>query len=111
MPLTFTQPLNPADIDPGGFSVKRWNYQRTGNYGSLEFSVTDPQKKERDKMEVTGAGLSVEGRTVTLKLADLRSANQMLIRFNLFAKDGTELRQDVLHTVHAVVAARAGQVN
>lgn len=106
MPLTFTQPLNPADINPGGFSVERWNYQRTGNYGSLEFSVTDPQKKARDKMEVTGAALSADGRTVTLKLADLKPANQMLIRFNLLAKDGTELKQEVLHTVHAVPAAQ-----
>ena len=104
--LTFTQPLDPSSIDPQNFAAERWNYQRTKNYGSPELSLQlDEKGKEKrghDKVEITGAKLSADGRIVTLAIADLRPVNQMLLKYKLKAKDGTPVAQTIMHTIHRV---------
>ena len=101
--LTFTEQLDPAYAnDAQNFSVKRWNYRRSADYGSGEFSVADPTKQGRDDVAVEKAILSPDGKTVTLQLADLRPVMQQSINFDLKAKDGTEIRQYIQHTVNIV---------
>ena len=70
--LTFTQPLDKASAeDVQNYSGERWNYLRTSNYGSPEFSVENPDKKGHDKLDITAAKLSADGKTVTqYKLPD-----------------------------------------
>jgi hypothetical protein len=101
--LTFTQPLDVAAAgDAQNYSVTRWNYERTERYGSSEFSVTTPGKKGRDTVEITGVKVSPDGKTVTLQIADLKPVMQQQIKFSLKAKDGTELNQEIQHTIHVV---------
>lgn len=101
--LTFTQPLDAtAAADLQNYSGKRWNYDRAEHYGSPEFSVADPKKKSRDLLDITGATLSQDGRTVTLAIADLKPVMQQSIRFNLKTADGTALAQEIQHTIHQV---------
>ena len=101
--LTFTQPLaTDSAADLQNFSGKRWNYLRAENYGSPEFSVTDPKKKGRDLLDITGSKLSADGKTVTLEIADLKPVMQQSIRFNLKAADGTAIAQEIQHTIHAI---------
>jgi glucose/arabinose dehydrogenase len=101
--LTFTQPLDPAAAtDVQNYSVKRWNYRRTQEYGSPEFSVANPDQKGRDPVDVKSAHLSPDGLAVTLELADLKPVMQQAITFNLKARDGTPLRQDLQHSIHVV---------
>jgi hypothetical protein len=110
--LTFTQPLDPKDAtDVQNYSGQRWNYHRTEDYGSPEFSVADPTKKGRDPLNITRATLSADGRTVTLQVEDLKPVNQMLLRVNLTSRDGTGIKQDVLHTIHAVPGVRTVRAN
>ena len=100
--ITFTQPLEESSAtDLQNYSVKRWNYKRTKNYGSPEFSAVDPEKRGQDTMEVTAAKLSRDGRELILQLADFRPVNQLLIKYNLRSKDGKELKQEILQTIHA----------
>lgn len=101
--LTFTQPLDKGYAeDAQNYSGERWNYQRTSNYGSPEFSVADPAKRGHDKLDITGAKLSADGRTVTLAVTDLKPVNQQLLKFQLKTAAGVEFKQDVLHTINVV---------
>lgn len=101
--LTFTQPLATASAsDPQNFSGKRWNYERAEHYGSPEFSVSDPAKKGRDDLSITGTRLSADGRTLTVEIADLKPVMQQSLKFNLTAADGTPIAQEIQHTIHAI---------
>ncbi len=110
--LTFTCELDPETAeDPESFSVKRWNYLWTSNYGSPEVSVAHPDRKastkggkdryrSRDPMPVKSARLSKDRKTVWLELDDLKRVMQMEIRYNLDAKDGALLKDRVWLTVN-----------
>lgn len=101
--LTFTQPLERAVAeDLESYSIQRWNYRRSMNYGSQEYSANNPDKVGRDKVEVKSARLSEDGRTVTLVVDDLKPVMQMQINYALKSADGVELKQSVQHTIHVV---------
>ena len=102
--ITFTQPLEPNEAsDPQNYSGKRWNYRRTSNYGSDEYSVANPDKQGRDTLNITAATLAPDGKTVTLTVEDLRPAMVEIIRFNLKAKDGTPIASEIQHTINAIL--------
>ena len=118
----FTQPLDAkeaADVD--NFAVERWNYavkytedksvggkiQPSGtgnklNYGGWDVTTTDPAKIGHDKLEVASTELSADGKTLTLRFADWKPAHQVLTKFLLKAKDGKEIEQEVLQTIHTL---------
>ncbi len=101
MQLTFTQPLDKASAeDLQNWSGKRWNYNRSENYGSPEFQVTDPAKKGREAINITGAKLSRDGRTVTLTIEDLKPVMQQSIKWDLKSADGAKVSQEIQHTIH-----------
>jgi hypothetical protein len=101
--ITFTQPLDPEVAnDPGSYGVEQWNYRWTSEYGSDEYSVKNPTSTGRNTVEVSSAKLQQDGKTVFLEIADLRPVMQMLIRYDLEAKDGTVMRDEIACTVNAV---------
>jgi len=101
--LTFTQPLaTDSAADLQNFSGRRWNYQRAENYGSPEFSVADPKKRGRDPLTISSTKLSADGKTLTVAIDDLKPVMQQTIKFNLKAKDGTPISQEIQHTIHAL---------
>lgn len=101
--LTFTQPLDPASAaDTQNFSGKRWNYKRSESYGSPEFSVSDPAKRGRDPLSITGTRLSRDGRTLFVAIDDLKPVMQQTLKFNLKAADGTPVAQEIQHTIHEI---------
>ena len=62
--------------------------------------MTDPSKKGRENINITSAKLSADGKTVTLTIEDLRPVMQQAIKWDLKAKDGTKLTQEIQHTIH-----------
>ena len=101
--ITFTQPLDAKEAaEPQNYSGSRWNYRRTANYGSDEYSVSDENRKGRDTLDITAAKLSPDGETVTLTIDDLRPANVQIIRFSLKARDGTPVHSEIQHTINAI---------
>ena len=105
--LTFTQPLDKATAeDAQNYAGERWNYKRTSDYGSPEFKLTKTEdgKEQRghDKLDITAAKLSADGKTVTLAITDLKVVNQQLLKFHLKTAAGAELKQDVLHTINVI---------
>ena len=105
--LEFTSPLDPASVrDPDNWAVERWNYQWTEKYGSPEFSVADPTRKGRDPVPVEGVDLSADGTRVRLRLGVVEPVMQQRIKFRVRAADGTEVDQEVYHTIHRVPTGR-----
>ncbi len=103
--LTFSEPLDPETASsPSRYSVERWNYRWTKNYGSKDWLFSDPGKMGRDRMEVLSAKLSPDGRSVFLAIEGLAPVMQMHLRYRLRASDGKDVRGDIYHTVHKLGA-------
>lgn len=101
--LSFTQPLDKASAeDLQNWSGKRWNYVRSENYGSPEIGVSDPAKKGREGLNITGARLGNDGKTVTLTIEDIKPVMQQSIKWDVKAADGTKIAQEIQQTVHEV---------
>src|SRR5437016_13638625 len=84
MHITCTQSLEPKEaVDPQNYSGRRWNNHRTSSYGSDDYSVVDDNRKGHDHLNITGARLSPDGKTVTLSIEDLRPAMVEIIKFSL----------------------------
>lgn len=100
--LTFSHPLDPASVAPENFSGERWNYRRTKDYGSPEFSVENPTRRGHDRLDIFEATLSKDARTVSLAIDDLRPTHQMLLKFKVKTAEGLPIAQTVMHTIHVV---------
>jgi hypothetical protein len=101
--ITFSDPLaEKSAADPDNYSVRRWNYRWTENYGSAHYKVSNPKQQGQDEMEVESAALSKDGKTVTLRINDLKPCMQMKIQYNLKAADGTQVRNSIHHTINVV---------
>ena len=105
MRITFSDPLDLASArDFANYAVTRWNYRRSANYGSDDFSVKNPRKKGRDRVRVDAAEVSQEGRTVLLRIPDMQPSMQMEISYRLKAANGVELSQTIHNTIHEVAS-------
>jgi hypothetical protein len=99
--IQFTGELDAAAAtDPANYSIEQWNYTYSGNYGSPEFSVTDPAVKKHDPVEIESARLAADKKTVLLEIPGLRPVNQMKIKLSLKAADGTAINQEIYNTIH-----------
>ncbi|HVR35163.1 MAG TPA: hypothetical protein VMS21_04860, partial [Methylomirabilota bacterium] len=101
--LTFTQPMKfESATDAENYFAQHWNYRRSSAYGSPELSPSNPDRRERDTLQISKARLSADGRIVTLEVPNLQPVDQLLIKFNIEAHDGTRIRQETLQTIHAI---------
>ena len=99
--LTFTNELDAETAaDPESYSVHRWGYRRTRNYGSRDYKADGSQG--RDNVEVTGVKLSADKKSVLLQIADMKPAMQVQIRYKIDAEDGTYLSHRIQNTIHAI---------
>ena len=64
--------------------------------------VSNPKQQGHDEVEVEEASLSADGKTVTLKVADLKPVMQMKIDFKLKTATGTPIKHTIHHTINAV---------
>jgi putative heme-binding domain-containing protein len=93
MRLRFSDPLLAADVSPVAFQVKVWDLKRTANYGSKHYN-------ERS-LQVAGAELDSDGRTVQLELPDLQPTWGMEITWRLKTVDGVPIEGRMHNTVHS----------
>ncbi|HJO57429.1 MAG TPA: cytochrome c [Nitrospinaceae bacterium] len=92
--------------NPQSYSVERWNYRRTPNYGSQDYRVSDG-RKGHDKLYASEVLLSDDGKSVFLKIPDMKPVMQMEIKYNLKSRDGEWISQFIHHTVHVLGDASA----
>jgi hypothetical protein len=101
--LSFPNPLDPESAaDPDNYGVERWNYRWTAEYGSPEYSVSDPTKKGRDEVEVKSVTLSNDRKSVLLELADFQPVMQLMIQTHVKAADGTDIETEVYGTINRI---------
>jgi hypothetical protein len=72
--------------------VKTWSLKRSAAYGSNHYN-------ERTA-DVTAVKVSADGKTVTLRIADMRPTWCMEIRYTVKAVDGSLVQGVVHNTVH-----------
>jgi glucose/arabinose dehydrogenase len=105
--LTFSTPLErESAADAGSYGLREWNYHYAAQYGSKDWSVKDPQKEGRDVVEIKSARLSDDEKTVFLEIEGLRPVMQMELKYNLSAKSGKPMRNQLWLTLNRLDAAR-----
>ncbi len=93
MKLTFTEALDPASVDIKKLQVKTWSLKRTANYGSNHY--------DEKSLEVRGAKLSADSKTLSLDIADLQPTWCMEIQFALRSATGEPVQGTIHNTIHA----------
>lgn len=84
--------------DPARYEVRRWNYLRTGQYGSGHYTLDGAPGEEQ--LLPTSAHLSRDGRTVFLAIPGMREVDQMQVAYDLVAANGMALVDTLYFTVH-----------
>lgn len=88
--------------DLSHYKISQWNYRWTESYGSKDYSVENPEREGRDSVKVTKASVSVDGRSVLLKVPELQPVMQLQVRADLAAVDGHPLAVELYGTIHVV---------
>jgi putative heme-binding domain-containing protein len=97
--LAFTEPLDPAGIDPpalaaGALQVRVWSLKRTAEYGSDHY--------DERPLAVRNATLSADGRILGIEIADLAPTWCYELRYSLRARDGAPVNGVIHGTIHAL---------
>ena len=95
-----------ADLQ--NWSISQYNYRWTGEYGSAEYKVSNPDQKGNDTVAIKSVKLSDDGKSVFLEVPGLVPVMQMRIKMNVKAVDGTRVPDDIGSTIN-VVPEKEGQ--
>lgn len=97
--LMYDKAIDPKSIaDLGAFNISRCNYIWSANYGSKNWSVVDPKREGIDKVPVTNAQLSSDGKTLKLQF-EMRPAMHMKVDPMVRFTDGTTGRSPLFTTI------------
>ena len=101
--IRFAEPLNrQVAREVANYSVHRWNYRWSDDYGSGYYSVENPELYGEDPVEVISVRVLDGGREVFLEIPGMVPVDQMRIRYELEAADGIPLKEDIYSTVNAL---------
>ena len=94
--LRFDRPLDPAAAtDAASYRVRRWNYQRTEQYGSGHFKLDGTPGEET--LPAAAAYLSEDQRSVFVVLPDMRPAMQLQVDYALESAEEEEPLENALY--------------
>lgn len=95
--LRFNEPLDPASAkDPASYSVERWNYKRTFDYGSPHLKPDGTHGQEW--MVPSSAYLSKDGRSVFVGIPDMQPVMQMRTGWGLKSAEGLPANNNAYYT-------------
>lgn len=95
--LRFDIALDPRTAtNAANFSVERWNYRRTANYGSPHFRLDGTPGQEW--MTPSSAYLSRDGRSIFIGIPDMKPVMQMRLGWALGTQDGAAFEQNAYFT-------------
>ena len=81
--IKFSQVLDEElATDTKRYAVSQWNYRYNADYGSLEYRVSDSEQEGHDQLDVLAADLLSDGKTVRLKLSEVRPVMQMKVEYH-----------------------------
>jgi hypothetical protein len=101
--VTFSDALDKetaADVE--SYTAEWANILWTGNYGSPEFWVSEPNKKGREPLPVRSAALSADGKTVSLKFDKLQPVHHLVIKYKIRGADGSPISQELDYTINRI---------
>lgn len=97
--IEFSAPLNRAVAeDPQSHFAQCWNYRYSAAYGSPEFSSKHFGMRGHDRLAITEAVVSADGRTLFLEIPGLQPVNQL----HLLIKTDTDQERELFATVHGL---------
>jgi len=101
--MRFDVPLEAQkDPGPGDFSVERWNYKRTSNYGSAHFRLDGVPGQEW--LTPSSAYISRDRRNVFIGIPDMKPVMQMRIGWALKTQGGVAFGQNAWLTPYSLTA-------
>ncbi len=103
-------------VDTSSFTIERWDYVRSEQYGSGHFSVdaldtearkkatTSESKKHRvhDSVKVLTATLSQDAKTISLTLDGHKACHQLHLAYDLETDNGDELIGETVQTIYNI---------
>lgn len=92
--ITFTEALDPKSFDVKNLHVRTWSLKRSAKYGSEHYDEME--------LQIRGATLSDDCRTLTIDVADLKPTWGMEIKYTLQAADGAPVIGTIHNTIHAL---------
>ncbi len=103
--ITFPNPVDTGTAsDAGNYSIERWNYRWTKEYGSAEYKVSNPEEKGHDPVEIKSVTVSPDRKSIFLEVPGLEPVMQQKITMNIKAEDGTPMPKEIAHTINVVPA-------
>ncbi len=90
--VAFSDPLDPGSVKSDAFALKVWTLQRSARYGSNHY--------DEHPLEIKGARLSADARTVTLDIPSLAPTQCYELKVNLQATDGATFARSLHGTIH-----------
>ncbi|MFN7730571.1 MAG: heme-binding protein, partial [Pirellula sp.] len=90
--LQFAQPLSRPSISPERIRVEVWGLKRSAKYGSEHI---DPHP-----LTIRATELSDDGRTLLLRIEDLKPTWGMQIQYELQTADGQPIKGTIHNTIH-----------
>ena len=83
-----------AAIDVKQLQVKTWSLKRSATYGSDHY--------DEKQLDVRGATLSPDAKTLTLEVANLRPTWCMEVKYSLQAAMGQPVQGTIHNTIHTL---------
>ncbi|MFG0335820.1 MAG: hypothetical protein ACF8TS_20870, partial [Maioricimonas sp. JB049] len=83
-----------AATNPENYTVEVWSLNRSSNYGSKHIDAR--------LLDVTGARLENESRTIVLEIPDLEPTMGMAVRWQIESADGAEVSGELHGTIHVL---------
>ena len=91
--VAFTEPVDAATAsDPKSYAIRTWSLKRTKNYGSKHY--------DEEPLEIQGAEVSADGKSVFLKIADVQPTWCMEIQYRLKDANGAGFSGRIHNTIH-----------
>ena len=90
--VTFSEALAADSVKADAFAIKVWSLKRSANYGSKHY--------DEHPLEITGASLSADGRTVTLAIPTLAPTQCYELKARLVSADGATIERTLHGTIH-----------
>lgn len=95
--LRFNEALDPKSAtDPASYSVERWNYKRTFDYGSPHLKLDGSPGQEW--MVPSSAYLSKDGKSVFVGIPDMKPVMQMRTGWGIKGSEGLEAHNNAYYT-------------
>jgi cytochrome c2/glucose/arabinose dehydrogenase len=95
--LTFTEPLEKTlATNPDSYSIERWNYKRTPQYGSPHLKLDG--SAGQDWMTASSAYLSQDSKSVFLGIPEMKQVMQMRVGWGLKSAEGLPAQNNAYFT-------------